>query len=93
MSERRSTGVTIKGYTILDGDGVWGVQPSYYDNGRDRNMAGIVFWNELAQEWRVCEDSFANHYTARDNPEELGYPLAKLQKVIVYPPPLEETAS
>lgn len=69
---------------VCAGDGVWGEQPDHYGVGQPRFLAGEVFWNELAREWRVCEGQFADFYTARDHPESLGYPLAKLQKLLVF---------
>lgn len=81
--ERRYTGIMIGDREVREGDGIWGKQQLY--DGTERNMAGIVFWNDLADEWRVCEDSFSNHYVARDNPKDLGVPFSKLKKAILFP--------
>lgn len=98
MSERRKTGVTglhwetREPVEVCDGDSVWGRQPGYYGDERDkwsRCDAGLVFWNALANdgagEWRAVSDAFANAYIARDCPEHLGYPLAKFMDLLVMP--------
>lgn len=93
LSEQRRTGIIGLDYDtrepreVVEGDTVWGVQPKYYGHDVDwgnRNTAGIVFWNEHQQEWRIFEDSFSEFCGAMNRPEHSGYPLAKLQKLLVF---------
>ncbi len=81
----KGTGVFVNDREVREGDSVWGVQSDYYRDRppgqRDRNAAGIVFWSEYWNDWRILEGSFAEFYAG----ERAGYPLSNMTSLILYP--------